>query len=264
MDASDGTPTTGADGEPIIRLVGVSKAFGKKKVLVDLDLEVRKGETFVIVGPSGTGKSCTLKLLVGLLAPDAGEVWVTGQRVDHARRRELFEIRARCGYLFQSSALINWLNVADNVALQLSEAGRLRPREIDQEVDRYLDMVHMRESKLQMPAELSGGQKRRVALARVLAGQPSIILYDEPTAGLDPLMTTTIASLIRDVQRDLGVTSILVTHDLQCAWDAGDRIALVDGGKVVYCADSEAFQHSDHPAVVNFRSGGKAVAHGAK
>lgn len=259
--AVDGTTPP---SETMIRLVDVHLAFGAKHVLRGLDLEIRRGETFVIVGPSGTGKSCTLKLIVGLLAPDRGEVWVGRQRVDHATHHDLYEIRAKVGYLFQSSALINWLNVADNVGLPLKEHTRLRPFEIDRRVDEYLAMVHMLQSKYQMPAELSGGQKRRVALARVLAGAPSVILYDEPTAGLDPVMTTTIAQLIRKVQRELGVTSILVTHDLPAAYEAGDRIAMVDGGKVVFMADTEKFQNTDHPVVRNFLSGGRIATGGTK
>ena len=251
------------DGEPLIRMVGVHKSFGTKQVLKGLDLEVRRGETFVILGPSGTGKSCLLKLLVGLMTPEQGEIWVGRQRVDSASHRELWEIRGRIGYLFQSSALINWLTVAENVALPLKEHTRLRPHEIDRRVDEHLGKVHMLQGKYQMPGELSGGQKRRVALARVLAGAPTIILYDEPTAGLDPVMTQNIAALIRSVQREFGVTSILVTHDLPCAREACDRIAYLDGGKVIHCDTTEAFLRTDHPAVRNFLSGGRAAANGA-
>jgi phospholipid/cholesterol/gamma-HCH transport system ATP-binding protein len=254
----------GAAPEVIIRLGGVHKSFGPKQVLTGLDLEVRRGETFVIVGPSGTGKSCLLKLIVGLMAPDRGEVWLGKQRVDGATRHELYEVRAKVGYLFQSSALINWLNVADNVALPLTEHTSLRPFEIDRRVDEYLQMVRMLQSKYQMPGELSGGQKRRAALARVLAGAPSVILYDEPTAGLDPVMTATIARLIRKVQRELGVTSILVTHDLPCAYEAGDRIAMVDGGKIVFQAPTKEFQETDHPTVRHFLTGGRLDSGGTK
>ncbi len=261
--APAGSPSAGEPDEGLIRMVGVHKSFGKKQVLRGLDLSVRRNETFVILGPSGTGKSCLLKLLVGLLEPDAGEVWVGKQRVDHAEQRVLWEVRGRIGYLFQSSALINWLTVAENVGLPLAEHTRLRPHEIDRRVDEYLGKVHMLQSKYQMPAELSGGQKRRVALARVLAGAPTIILYDEPTAGLDPVMTANIAALIRSVQREFGVTSILVTHDLPCAWEAGDRVAFVDGGKVVHCDTTERFQRTDHPAVRNFLSGGRSAGSGA-
>lgn len=252
-----------AAGEVLIRLKDVHKSFGSKQVLRGLDLEVLRGETLVILGPSGTGKSVTLKLLVGLLEPDRGEVWVGRQRVDQARSSVLWEVRGRIGYLFQSSALINWLSVAENVALPLTEHTRLRARDVDRRVDEYLAKVHMTASKHQMPGELSGGQKRRVALARVLAGAPTIILYDEPTAGLDPVMTANIAALIRDVQREFGVTSILVTHDLPCAWEAGDRIAFLDGGRVVHCAPVEEFRRTAHPAVRNFLNGGRPPGSGA-
>lgn len=256
-DAAGKADDPGAPPEVMIRLVGVHVSFGPKKVLTGLDLEVRRGETFVIVGPSGTGKSCLLKLIVGLLKPVAGEVWLGRQRVDECDRNQLNDLRAKIGYLFQSSALINWLDVADNVALPLSEHTSLRPFEIDRRVDEYLSMVHMVKSKHQMPSELSGGQKRRAALARVLAGAPTVILYDEPTAGLDPVMTATIARLIRKVQRELGVTSIMVTHDLPAAYAAGDRIAMVDGGKIVFMAPAKEFEKTDHPAVRYFLSGGK-------
>ena len=243
--------------EVVLRLVDVHKAFGDKRILKGLDLEIRRGETFVILGPSGTGKSVTLKHIVGLVRPDAGEVWVGRTRVDRASPEELYESRARIGYLFQSGALINWLNVRDNVALPLTEFTRLRPFEVDRRVDEYLEMVHMEHTRHQMPAELSGGQRRRVALARVLAATPSLILYDEPTAGLDPIMTHHIALLIREVQRELNVTSVLVTHDLPCAFEAGDRIAMVKDGKVVHQDDAASFRTTDHPVVREFLDGGR-------
>jgi phospholipid/cholesterol/gamma-HCH transport system ATP-binding protein len=253
----------GDDG-PVIRLVGVHKSFGFKRVLQGLDLTVRRGETFVVLGPSGTGKSVTLKLIVGLLQPDRGEIWVGDRRVDRAPSRVLYEVRSSVGYLFQSSALINWLSVAENIALPLVERRRLPPGEVDRLVDEQLARVHMLPSRLQMPGELSGGQKRRVALARVLAGEPSVILYDEPTTGLDPVMTSTIVELIRKVQRELGVTSILVTHDLACAFEAGDRIAMMDQGHVVYEAEAERFRRSDHEVVRNFLSGGRPALGGTR
>ena len=246
--------------DPVIRLAGVHKSFGSKRVLAGLDLEVNAGETFVILGPSGTGKSCTLKLLVGLLEPDAGQVFVEGVRVDGASAKTLRAIRSKVAYLFQSSALINWLTVAENVALPLTEHTALARAEIDRRVADYLEKVGMSGAGAQMPSELSGGQKRRVALARVLACEPRVILYDEPTAGLDPVMTARIAALIRQVQRDLKVTAILVTHDLPCAYEAGDRIAMVDGGKVVFSAATAEFQSTDHPVVRNFLSGGRLAA----
>lgn len=246
-----------SDPDVLLRMVNVHKAFGDKVILQGLDLEVRRGETFVILGPSGIGKSVTLKLMVGLLKPDRGEVYVARTAVHQASSEELYEARGRMGYLFQSGALINWLSVAENVALPMTEHTRLRPDEIDRRVDEYLAMVRMVQAKYQMPAELSGGQKRRVALARVLAGAPSLILYDEPTAGLDPIMSTTIAELIRNVQRQLGVTSILVTHDLACAYEAGDRIGMVHEGRIVHQDEAQAFRNTDNPIVRNFLSGGR-------
>jgi phospholipid/cholesterol/gamma-HCH transport system ATP-binding protein len=241
----------------VLRVDGVHKSFGQKVVMQGLSFQVERGQTYVILGPSGTGKSVTLKMIVGLLAPDRGEIWVGKTRVNGAKPAALDEVRSRIGYLFQSGALINWMSVAENVALPLTEFTRLRHFEVDRRVEEYLAMVRMLPAKYQMPAELSGGQKRRVALARVLAGAPSIILYDEPTAGLDPIMTTTISQLIRQVQRKLGVTSILVTHDLDCAYEAGDRIAMIDGGQVVLEAEVEEFRNTRHPVVRNFLLGGR-------
>lgn len=260
-----GDATTGAGDarETVIRLADVHKGFAGKRVLQGLDLTVRRGESFVMIGASGSGKSVTLKLVVGLLQPDRGEVWVGQERVDGAPSRTLRQVRGRVGFLFQSSALINWLTVAENVALPLAEHSGLPRQEIERRVDEHLEVVHMLGSKQQMPSELSGGQKRRVALARVLAARPSVILYDEPTAGLDPVMTARIAELIRTVQRDLGVTSILVTHDLSCAFEAGDRIAMIDGGRVVHEDETEGFRRTENPVVRNFLSGGRAAVRGS-
>jgi phospholipid/cholesterol/gamma-HCH transport system ATP-binding protein len=242
---------------PAIRLVGVHKGFDSKKVLQGVDLTVRQGETHVVLGPSGSGKSCTLKLIVGLMQPDQGEVWVGTTRVDGARGRTLREVRSHCAYLFQSSALINWMSVGENVALPMLEEGELSRAEVDRKVDEYLASVHMEETRSQMPGELSGGQKRRAALARVLACEPEVILYDEPTAGLDPVMTANISDLIRRVQQEHGVTSILVTHDLAAAFSVGDRVSMLHEGRVVFEADAKSFQKSDHPVVRHFLSGGR-------
>jgi len=244
----------------MLRLADVHLAFGTKKVLRGVTLGVRKGQTQVILGASGSGKSVSLKMFVGLIQPDKGEVFVGDQRVDGARSDVLYAVRGRVGFVFQSSALINWLTVAENVALPLREHNQLDPAELDRRVDDFLEKVHMLPSKKQMPGELSGGQKRRVALARALASEPEVLLYDEPTAGLDPVMTTNIAELIRQVQREFGVTSILVTHDLPCAFEAGDRIAMLEKGRIVLEAPTEEFRNSDHPVVRNFLSGGRPAA----
>jgi phospholipid/cholesterol/gamma-HCH transport system ATP-binding protein len=250
--APSGSPAT-------IRLVDVHLAFGKKQVLRGMNLTIARGTTHVVLGPSGTGKSVTLKLIVGLLKPDRGEVWVDDVRVDQAKGDALYEVRNRIGFLFQSSALINWLSVADNVALPMTEHRELGKDDVARRVDDYLQKVHMQPSKEQMPAELSGGQKRRVALARVLAGEPQVILYDEPTAGLDPVMTNNISDLIRRVQQEFHVTSILVTHDLAAAFETGDRISMIDQGQVVFEADTEEFKRADHPVVRNFLNGGRSA-----
>jgi phospholipid/cholesterol/gamma-HCH transport system ATP-binding protein len=247
---------------PYLRLDDVHKSFGDKKIVRGMSFGVQRGETYVILGPSGIGKSVTLKMIVGLLRPDQGSVHVGDAAVHEAEGEELYELRSRLGYLFQSGALINWLTVAENVALPMTEHTRMRPQEIDRRVDEYLAMVRMVQAKYQVPGELSGGQRRRVALARVLAGAPSLILYDEPTAGLDPIMATTIAELIRSVQRELGVTSLLVTHDLACAYEAGDRIGMVHEGRIVHEDRVEEFRRADHPIVQNFLRGGRSESKG--
>lgn len=251
-----------APPDDLLQLIELHKSFGEMNILNGMNLKVRRGETFVILGPSGIGKSVTLKLIVGLLTPDSGHVQVGKVNVTEAGHAELDEVRSRIGYLFQSGALINWLTVAENVALSLTEHTSLRPHEVDRRVDEYLSKVKMLHAKYQMPGELSGGQKRRVALARVLAGTPSLILYDEPTAGLDPIITRTITELIREVQADLGVTSILVTHDLPCAFEAGDRIGMVHQGRLIEVADIPSFRQSEHPVVRDFLRGGPGGSKG--
>lgn len=218
--------------ETIIEFRDVVKRFGEAVVLDGLSFTVEKGEILAIVGPSGTGKSVTLKHIVGLLEPDAGEVTVATDRI---------------GYLFQSGALLAWKTVWENVALPLVETTRLPPDEIDRRVAAALKAVGLEGDAEKYPSEISGGMQKRAGLARAIVCDAEVILYDEPTSGLDPVTSAQITRLIRDVGRTRGVTSVVVTHDLVSAFRIASRVLLVKGGRAVVCLTPEAFQASESP-----------------
>lgn len=228
----------------MIRLEKITKALGGRTVLDGIDLEVRKGETMVIVGPSGTGKSVTLKHMVRLLTPDEGRVYVGDEVVSEAAGHKLELIREKFGVLFQGGALLEWLTVGENVALPLREKSKLGNDEIVQKVIEKLRLVGLEQEWDKYPSEISGGMRKRVGLARAIIRDPQIILYDEPTSGLDPVSSRTIDKLIDDLRRELGVTSVVVTHDLHSALSIGTRIAMLYGGKILELADPEAFVQS--------------------
>jgi phospholipid/cholesterol/gamma-HCH transport system ATP-binding protein len=230
----------------------VTKRLGGKTVLNDLNMEVRKGETFVIVGTSGAGKSVTLKHMVRLLTPDSGRVVVDGVAVSEAKGRELENIRSRFGYLFQSGALLQWLTVGDNVGLPLREKTALSDEEIDARAKKMLELVGLKDVMDKRPDDLSGGMRKRAALARAIITQPDIILYDEPTSGLDPVTSRTIDNLIDDMRKNLGVTSVVVTHDLHSALAIGTRIGMLFEGRLVEVAAPDAFVKSRVPVVRDF------------
>ncbi len=230
----------------------VSKRFDQRRVLDDLSFTIEKGEIFVIVGPSGTGKSVTLKHMVGLLTPDDGEVRLEDACVSTAEGRDLEAIRRRFGYLFQSSALLAWLSVADNIALPLCEKTDFSETEIDTRVQAALGMVDLAGEGGVMPGELSGGMQKRAALARAIITEPEIVLYDEPTSGLDPVTARLIDRLIKKLNRELGVTSVVVTHDLHSALSIGTRIAMLDGGQLMELSAPDVFIQSKVPVVQHF------------
>lgn len=236
----------------MIRFEQVCKSFGRKRVLDGLSFDIAKGEVFVIVGPSGTGKSVALKHMVRLLTPDEGSVWVGDDLVSEADGRELESIRERFGYLFQGGALLAWMNVADNVALPLREKTRLSEEEIARKVHETLAMVGLENDGEKLPAEISGGMQKRAGLARAIVRDPEIILYDEPTTGLDPVTSRVIDRLITRLNRKLGVTSVVVTHDLHSALSIGHRIALLKDGRIVELSPPQAFRESADPAVREF------------
>lgn len=236
----------------LIELRHLHKRFGRLIVLNDLNLSIEAGTCIVIIGASGSGKSVLLKHIVGLLKPDEGEVWFDGISIDQLTERQLMPIRERFGFLFQMGALFDSLNVEDNVAFPLVEHTRKGPEEIHQIAMDKLALVGLRDTAKKMTGELSGGQRKRVALARAIALGPQVILYDEPTTGLDPIRADVINELILKLQRELQVTSIVVTHDMQSAFKVADRIVMLHEGRIIFDGTPTQIQASQEPIVRHF------------
>jgi len=243
----------------MIQLVDVYKSFGAKPVLSGFTLDVQEGETMVIIGYSGTGKSVAIKHIVGLLEPDKGTVWVDGLEVPKLSRRELYALRARIGYVFQFSALFDSLTVAENVAMGLRKQGTLSAAEIDVRVHEALELVDLPATGDILPIELSGGMRKRVGIARAIALRPKYLLYDEPTTGLDPVTAAVINELMLRMQRTLGVTGIVITHDMHSAYTVGTRIAMLYEGKVRYVGSVGDIQKTSDPVVRQFIEGRPAL-----
>ncbi len=239
----------------MLELRDVHKNLGGETVLNGLDLKVERGETMVIIGRSGSGKSVTLKHMVGLMLPDSGRVTVDGVEVNTLDKDGIFKLRRKFGFLFQFGALINWLSVYDNVALPLREHTTMGPDEIDSVVQGKLRMLDMAEHSRKMPADISGGMKKRAGLARAVVLDPEIILYDEPTSGLDPVLASRTNQLIIDIREELGVTSVVVTHDMVSAYKVADRIAMLYGGRIVQTGTPDEIRSSDDPVVRQFIEG---------
>jgi len=239
----------------MISIEGLEIAFGEKKVLDGVDIEVYRGETLAVIGPSGTGKSTVLRVLTGLLAPTGGRVVIAGCDVTHYTEDKWNDIRRQIGMVFQYSALFDFLDVGENVAFGLRQHTKLPEEKIRLRVDQLLKEVGMYDAKHQLPSELSGGMKKRVSLARALAYRPSIMLYDEPTAGLDPIRTMQISRLIRSTQQRYKVTSVLVTHDMESVYTAADRVAMLHKGKVAFTGTVDEIRNSDDPVVRGFLTG---------
>jgi len=217
----------------MIEIKNLHKYFGSNKVLQGVNLEIETGETIVIIGRSGCGKSVLIKHVVGLLYPDEGYVKVEGQRVDEMAMKELYTLRRKFGFLFQASALFDSMTVEENIALPLVESGKHFSRfELDKKVAEKLELVGMRRVQKLKPAELSGGMKKRVGLARALITDPDYIIYDEPTTGLDPIMSDSIDDLIKDLTDKLNVTSIVVTHDMYSVKNVANQVAMMNEGKI--------------------------------
>jgi len=236
-------------------MVNIYKAFGPKKVLTGFSLDVQEGETMVVIGYSGTGKSVAIKHIVGLLQPDSGEVWVDGLEVPKLPRRELYQLRTRIGYVFQFAALFDSLTIGENVAMGLRKQGELTEREISDRVEETLDLVDLPNISNHFPPELSGGMRKRVGIARAIALRPKYILYDEPTTGLDPVTSAVIDQLMLRMQHQLGVTSVVITHDMRSAYTVGTRIAMLYQGKVRQVGTVEEIRHTTDPVVRQFIEG---------
>ena len=238
----------------MIEFQDLHKAFGDKRVLQGFSLRIRDGETMVIIGYSGSGKSVALKHIVGLLHPDAGEVIVDGQAISTLDRDDLTQVRQGIGYVFQFAALFDSLSVEDNVALGLRRRG-LETEEIEERVHEALALVDLSGTEERFPAELSGGMRKRVGIARAIALRPRYILYDEPTTGLDPVTAAVIDQLMVRTREHLGVTGIVVTHDMRSAYTIGDRIAMLYEGKVRQVGTVDEIQQTSDPLVRQFIEG---------
>ena len=243
------------NGQIAVELVGVHKSFGRLNVLEGVDLSLRHGQTTVIIGASGVGKSVVLKHIVGLLKPDRGKVLYHGRDIGQLGRRELAQVRTNFGFLFQLGALFDSLTVAENIAFPIVEHTRTPRREIERIVAEKLRMVGLDGLQSKKPADLSGGQRKRVALARAIALDPEIILYDEPTTGLDPVRADVINELILKLKRETEATGIVVTHDMASANKVADRIVMLCEGKFVFDGTPEAIARTDNPVVRRFVQG---------
>ncbi len=238
----------------MIVLRDVHKRFGSQVVLDGVDLDVQEGETLALLGPSGTGKSVLLKHIIGLIRPDSGTVVVDDEDVGRLRRKELAALRSRIGYVFQNGALFDSMSVFENVRLGITDEDKFRDEEYARErVAGCLKLVNLApEVMAKYPAELSGGMRKRVGIARAIAGSPKYLLYDEPTSGLDPVNADVIDSLVKRLDNELGVTSVMVTHDVRGAFRTADRLALLTGGKIVQQGTQEEFLKSNNPKVQEF------------
>jgi len=242
-------------GDTLVEIESVSKSFGQLRVLNGVSLDIKRGQTTVIIGPSGTGKSVLLKLIVGLLEPDRGEVYFDGGRVDTMTPPQLVEIRKEIGFLFQMSALFDSMDVGQNVEFPLIEHTRMTPAQRDDRVDRVLRMVGLSGLQRKWPSAMSGGQKKRVALARAIVLEPMLVMYDEPTTGLDPIRADLINELIIALNTKFGITSIVVTHDMVSAAKIADRMLLLYDGNIICDGDPETFLRSENPLVQKFIQG---------
>lgn len=240
---------------PFIQIRGLHKSFDSQKVLQGIDLDISRGETLVLVGPSGEGKSVLLKHIIGLLYPDAGSIQFDGTSLCGLTERQLAPLRRRIGYLFQNAALFDSLTVEQNVAFPLIEAGIKNPVELQSRVQEALEVVELDAHKDKMPINLSGGMRKRVGIARAIVGRPEIILYDEPTAGLDPIVTDVIDHLIKRLQKRYHVTSVVITHDIASVFKIADRVVILKNGVVYFNGSPDQLRHSPDTFIQDFIAG---------
>jgi len=238
----------------MITIKNLTKSFGSKKVLKNVDIEINMGETMVIMGASGTGKSVLLKLIIGLLEPDNGNIWIKDRDITGLSSNEMDEIRKKLGMVFQFAALFDSLTVRENIGFSLSRHTGLSRNKIDEMVAEKLNMVGLPGIEDVMPSDLSGGMKKRVSLARAISMDPEIILYDEPTTGLDPLAADDINNLINKLHEQLKVTSIVVTHDMKSAFFVATRMAMIKDGQIIFTGTPDEIRQADHPWVKEFIS----------
>jgi len=239
----------------MIKLIDVHKSFGTQKVLDGINLEIEAGKTTVIIGKSGGGKSVLLKHIIGLLKPDRGEIWVDGVNITKLNDRELNEVRKKFGMLFQEAALFDSMTVGENVAFPLREHTKKSEKEIQEIVADRLRAVGLAGVENKMPSELSGGMKKRVGLARALAMHPQIVLFDEPTTGLDPVMTEAINQLIIETQKNFSLTCVVISHDIDSIFKIGHKIAMLYEGKIIEYGTPEEIKNSRNPVLLQFLSG---------
>jgi phospholipid/cholesterol/gamma-HCH transport system ATP-binding protein len=239
----------------MIRLVNLHKSFGSQCVLKGLNLEIPDGSIYTVIGQSGTGKSCLLKHLIGLMRPDQGEIWIDGTEITALRGRALNEVRHRFGMLFQGGALFDSLSVFDNVAFPLREKTRLGEAEIRRKVQERLEQVGLPGTEQKFPSELSGGMRKRVALARALVSEPEILLFDEPTTGLDPVRVNAIHRLVLDLHKLLRFTAVVVSHEIPEIFSLATHVAMLHGGVIIAAGTPADIQGSTDPIVQQFISG---------
>ena len=239
----------------MIELIDVHKSFGAKQVLRGFSLKVEEGQTTSLVGFSGAGKSVTLKHIVGLISPDSGQVRVDEESIPDMSREELYEMRRKVGYVFQFAALFDSMTIAENLAMGLIKKGGFTEEQIKTRVSDSLGLVNLDGFERRYPAELSGGQRKRAGLARAIAFRPKYLLYDEPTSGLDPVTTAVIDELILKMKQELGVTSLVITHDMQSAYRVSDRIAMLYEGRVLEEGTSDEIRNTKNPVVKGFVEG---------
>ena len=239
----------------MIEVRGLAKRIGQQEILCGVDLTVGKGETLVIIGRSGGGKTVLLKHLIGLMTPDAGEIWIDGENIIGLPERKLAAIREKVGILFQGGALFDSMTVEENIAFPLHEAGERDPKKIAEKVGEMLEVIELGGEENKMPVNLSGGMKKRVGLARAIIRRPSCVLYDEPTAGLDPVVSDSINRLIRRLQKRYGVTSIVVTHDMKSAFHIADHIAYLHEGRIYFYGTPQELEISSDPLIQDFMLG---------
>jgi phospholipid/cholesterol/gamma-HCH transport system ATP-binding protein len=247
------TPVPASGSELFLDIRGVTKRFGENTVLAGVDLAVPRGTVVTVLGKSGTGKSVFLKCLAGIVRPDAGEIRFDGQALNAANALARAEFRSRCSYLFQGNALLDSLTARENVALPLEQTTQIPNREIRRRAMEALHQLDLTKHRNSYPSQLSGGMQKRLALARAIVTRPELVLFDEPTAGLDPIRRNHVFEMIVKYQRQFGFTAVLVTHDLPEALVASDQVALLDGGRMQFQGTPEAFNRSEKPMVRAFR-----------